>query len=303
MKLECRRGCRILLIALLFLMAAGLTYYFGILEFSLWLLFLPGLAISVIYFQIYGSALYIFFTGIYGLVVFYYTMASVDYQNYFEVTTAIYSFLFYLTNLLLISVLFSYRIEKLKKEKEKIKEVVLIDQLTGLKNYGYFVSRLEEERKRSDKEDRELSLVMIDIDHFKEFNDRFGHQRGNEILIKASKIIENNIRSKDIVCRYGGEEFAVILPDTSLEKAFEIAERIRKAFENEYFFGSKAFPRVRKTVSCGVASYPRQAKDEFELIDMADRALYYAKETGRNRTVCYGDEVELKWFKGIIEEI
>lgn len=303
MRSKCKIGCKLLLIALLFLMAAGPNYYLGILEFPLWLLFLPGLIVSVILFQIYGSVLYIFFTGIFGLVVFYRTIASSDFLGYFEITNAIYSFLFYLTNLLLVSVVFSYSIQKLKREKEKIKEVVLIDHLTGLKNYGYFVSRLEEERKRADREDKELSLIMIDIDYFKEFNDRFGHQRGNEILTRASKIIEKNIRSKDIVCRYGGEEFAVILPDTSLEKAFEIAERIRKAFEKEHFFGNKAFPRVRKTISCGVASYPRQAKDEFELIDMADRALYFAKETGRNKTVCYGDEVEHRWFKGIMEEI
>lgn len=301
MNLKFNQVQKILILLALFFAAAYVNFIFNFEEFYFWLLFLPGLVLASALFELYGAAFYTALVGLCGLVSFYYGFVSVD-MTYEEISTLLYGYLFFLVNLLLVSIVFTYYVKKLKKEKEAIKEIVLIDQLTGLKNYGYFVTRLQEERIRADREDKELSLIMIDIDRFKEFNDRFGHQRGNELLIKASKIIEENIRSNDIVCRYGGEEFAVILPGTSLKKAFEIAERIRKAFEETFFYGNKAFPRVKKTVSCGVASYPMQANDELELIDMADRALYYAKESGRNKTVIYSDEVELKWFKGLAGE-
>lgn len=286
----------------LFVLAAALNYYYGVVEFPLWFLFLPGFTLATVFFRIYGSVIYTFFMGVFGLLAFYRTLTVEMSITYDEITAILYSFLLLIINLLLIGVLFSYQLDKLRREKEKAKEVVLVDQLTGLRNYGYFVSRLEEERRKADKEDYELSLIMIDIDHFKEFNDRFGHSRGNELLKEIAALIDSNVRSQDIVCRYGGEEFAIILPKTSLEEAFEIGERIRKEVEKAYFFGSKAFPRVKKTISCGVASYPGQAADEYELIDMADRALYFAKESGRNRTVAYSEEVELKWFKGFVEE-
>lgn len=302
MKGKCTLFCKYVLLLLLFAVPAAAIKLAGAVEFSLWLAFLPGLALSSAWFRLYGVSFYVLATGIYGLVSYYLMLKNVEAFSTEELLLSFYSFLFLLINMLAIGFVISYQLEKTRREKEKFKETTLKDHLTGLRNYAYFINRLYEERVKADKEDRELSLIMIDIDHFKNFNDRFGHQAGNEVLKKVAKLIESNVRAQDVVCRYGGEEFAVILPGTNLKKASEIAERIRSSVEKEVFYGNRAFPRVRKTISCGVASYPSQAKDELELIDFADRALYFAKESGRNKTVAYGEEVEASWFKGLSEE-
>lgn len=291
------------LVSIAFIASAFVILNVNSLEPILWLIFIPGLMLAIYFFGFIGSSIYVLFTGIFGLYYIYDISYNQNIYTAEEIVSYFFSFSFILISMFAINLFFGLKFEQLKKESERIKKFVLIDHLTGLKNYGYFIDRLTEERERADKEDTELSLIMVDIDYFKDFNDRFGHQRGNELLEKAARIITSNVRSSDIVCRYGGEEFAIILPKTSIEKAYEIAERIRKAFENETFFGSKAYPRVRKTISCGISSYPTQAKDEFELIDMADRALYFAKEHGRNRTIVYSDEVETEWFKAINKEV
>lgn len=290
-------------IAGLFLLATAIVYQFGVLELQLWFFYLPGFGLATALYKLMGSVIYTFSMAVAGMAMFYITGSLNRLSSAEESSSMIYSFLFLIFNLMLIGVLFSLRVKKLKQDDERAKETLLVDQLTGLRNYGYFMGRLEEERRRADKEDYELSLIMIDIDYFKEFNDRFGHLRGNELIKEISKILEQNVRSHDIVCRYGGEEFAIILPRTTLNEAKEVAERVRKAVESRTFYGNRAFPNVKRTISCGVASYPGQASDEYELIDMADRALYYAKETGRNKSVVYSEEVERKWFKGISEEL
>jgi|GEM_PF-1985940 len=302
MKDRCNRFCKIAFLLFLYAIPVIGVIFTGVIEFPVWLGFFPGLLLSSTWFRIYGASFYVLATGVFGLVGYYRLIENFKAVGTEELLFNVYSFLFLLVIMLATGFLISYQLERMKKEKEKFKETTLKDQLTGLRNYGYFINRLYEERVKADKEDKELSLIMIDIDHFKNFNDRFGHQAGNEVLKKVARLIESNVRAQDIVCRYGGEEFAVILPGTSLKKAFEIAERIRSSVEKEVFYGNRAFPRVRKTISCGVAAYPSQAKDEFELIDFADRALYFAKESGRNKTVAYNEEVEAHWFKGLSEE-
>lgn len=154
----------------------------------------------------------------------------------------------------------------------------LTDKLTNLYNYGYFTKRIEEEVARADRYKRSVALVIIDIDHFKKYNDTYGHQKGNQVLVKLAQIFMENRRRSDVVFRYGGEEFCIILPETGGE-AQKFAERLRKIVEAEEFPG-----KVKITISAGVSYHPYKNKN-IGLVERADKALYEAKETGRNR-VC-----------------
>lgn len=185
---------------------------------------------------------------------------------------------------------------RLKKDHASLQNLSMTDKLTGLHNYGYFMDRLAEEKDRADRFGSKLSLIMIDIDYFKPYNDKFGHQKGNVFLEKLAKIFVKAVRSIDIVARYGGEEFAILLPNTSGEAA-EIAERIRRAVEATKFEGNDKEPLVAETISAGVATYPKDASNELELVDRADRALYFAKERGRNRICVYSPELDEVWEK------
>jgi len=156
----------------------------------------------------------------------------------------------------------------------------LTDGLTGLYNHRYFQEQLEVEVKRAQRYDLNLSLIMIDLDHFKEFNDSYGHLEGDSLLRKISQILKSSLRETDFVARYGGEEFAVILPETNKERASIAAERIRKTI-NEQTVGEGGVKMIR---SLGVASYPEDACLRADLIKKADEALYRAKREGRNRT-------------------
>ncbi|MEA3488794.1 MAG: diguanylate cyclase [Candidatus Omnitrophota bacterium] len=187
-----------------------------------------------------------------------------------------------------------YRIvERTNKELSilrKTKKLELLstkDGLTGLYNRRYFDERLEGELRRSRRNKRPLSLLMMDIDNFKKVNDRFGHTAGDGVLSEFARIVEDNVREKiDLTARYGGEEFAIILPDTGLQAAGSLAERIRKAVnETKINIGEK---RCNVTVSIGVATF--SVEDDLtgkELIKRADKALYRCKEEGRNRVTLW----------------
>lgn len=153
------------------------------------------------------------------------------------------------------------------------------DSLTGLWNYGYFQYKLDEELAKAQATQENLSVLMIDIDDFKKYNDSFGHIQGDQVLKEISGIIKDNCRKIDIVCRYGGEEFSLILPSNNKKEALLLAERIRKSVEKNNISGSKF------TVSIGVASFPQDHARKKELIKKADIALYQAKNKGKNRTV------------------
>jgi diguanylate cyclase (GGDEF)-like protein len=153
------------------------------------------------------------------------------------------------------------------------------DSLTGLANHGHMWSALEVEFARADRHARPLSVVMIDIDHFKAFNDRFGHPAGDEALCSVAHQLEANSRSHDVVARYGGEEFAVILPETSSDGAKLYAEKIRLSIEASGF-GPKR--EARLTISAGVAESADGMKTPQELMTLADSRLYAAKSGGRN---------------------
>ncbi len=153
------------------------------------------------------------------------------------------------------------------------------DSLTGLANHGHMWSALEVEFARADRHGRALSVVMIDIDHFKAFNDRFGHPAGDEALCAVAQQLEANSRSHDVVARYGGEEFAVILPETSSDGAELYAEKIRRSIEAVGFGPER---QARLTVSAGVAESTDGVKTPHELMELADSRLYAAKADGRN---------------------
>lgn len=153
------------------------------------------------------------------------------------------------------------------------------DPLTLLWNYGYFQYRLDEEIAKTNSSLLPLSLMMIDIDDFKKFNDNYGHIRGDEALRRISQIFKENCRKIDILCRYGGEEFSLILPANNKKEATLLAERIRKSVEAKKILNHKF------TISIGIASYPENSSNKKTLIQKADQALYAAKREGKNRVV------------------
>lgn len=154
-----------------------------------------------------------------------------------------------------------------------------VDPLTGLYNRRYMEGIMTREFMNARRHGRDLSVLMMDVDHFKNYNDKFGHQAGDNILKSVSKVFRDIVREVDLVARYGGEEFIAILPETPPDMAAMVAERIRTAVED----GNKV------TISIGAASYPGDSTDMVELIKDADIALYAAKDAGRNRTVKFSD--------------
>lgn len=161
------------------------------------------------------------------------------------------------------------------------------DSLSGLWNHGYFQYEFSKELKTSQRENQPLSLLMLDIDNFKNYNDTLGHQAGDKILREISNLLKEYSRREDCACRYGGEEFAIILPRTDKKTAFMIAERLRKRIEEQKFKHEEILPSKKLTISIGIASFPEDASDKDELIAKADSALYEAKRGGRNRVCVY----------------
>lgn len=177
----------------------------------------------------------------------------------------------------------SFRRIKLYKDIELL---AITDSLTEVHTRRYFMDRFGEEIDRAALRKTKLSIVMIDVDFFKSFNDQYGHLTGDRILKRVGQIIKENIREIDIAGRFGGEEFCVVLPETDLDGAVLAAERIRSAAESAKI---QAYDHVVKvTVSLGVATFPQGGSALDELLDNADWALYRAKSLGRNRTVAFG---------------
>jgi diguanylate cyclase (GGDEF)-like protein len=177
-----------------------------------------------------------------------------------------------------------------KIEREYIKmleDMINIDGLTELYNHRYFCDTLTEKVKIGNRENKPVSMIFIDIDHFKQYNDTYGHQKGDYILRKIGEIIKDNVRVDDIAARYGGEEFAVILPNTNEVQAMDIAEHLRKKIESTYFEGEESQPKGKVTASMGVSVYPDKSRSDVELIKSADDALYRAKFFNKNRVEAY----------------
>lgn len=166
----------------------------------------------------------------------------------------------------------------------KVEVQAITDGLTGLYNYRYFRTLLDQEFKRSIRYKRTMALIMVDIDHFKNYNDKNGHRSGDEALGIVADLIRKCCRDVDFAVRYGGEEFAILLPETKMKDAVVLADRLRNSIEDYYFKNEEMQPSGRLTISAGVAGYPHDSFSALELIDHADKALYQAK-TCRN-TVC-----------------
>jgi diguanylate cyclase (GGDEF)-like protein len=165
----------------------------------------------------------------------------------------------------------------------KLERLSVTDHLTGLYNHRFLRNRLEEELNRSTRHGLNLSIVFIDIDFFKIYNDFCGHLAGDAALRKTADILRAIVRDMDIVVRYGGEEFCIVLPDTSKEEAVVVAERIRQEIEKEKFPNEENLPLGRLTASVGIASFPEDGHTFTTLVHSADLALYSAKANGRNR--------------------
>lgn len=164
----------------------------------------------------------------------------------------------------------------------QLRELVNRDSLTGLHNRRYFDAELNSALADS-RPERSLCLLMIDIDHFKQINDNFGHQAGDDVLARLAGVLTSHCRGRDVICRYGGEEFTILMPEISLTNAKRRAERIRQAFaEMEVSFQGQS---LQVTLSIGLAACPLHADTAEELVGYADQALYHAKATGRNKVV------------------
>ncbi|MBI5492904.1 MAG: diguanylate cyclase [Deltaproteobacteria bacterium] len=181
---------------------------------------------------------------------------------------------------------FNVMVEAVKRRDEALKALAITDGLTGVYNYRYFKEELEKGVRNSLRYGRPMSLIMLDVDHFKAYNDAYGHPQGDMVLKKLAGVLMKCVREVDLPARYGGEEFVVILPETVSEGAFKTAERIRAKVEEEMIEpgGGNII-----TVSIGVATLPGDADSGVSLIEAVDRALYRAKEAGRNRVKRAGE--------------
>ncbi|MCG3196979.1 MAG: hypothetical protein GHCLOJNM_01460 [bacterium] len=173
----------------------------------------------------------------------------------------------------------------------ELEKLAITDGLTGLANHRAFQERLVRELSRAQRFQQEVSLLIIDIDHFKSINDRHGHQVGDQVLRSVADALQDQLRKMDYVARYGGEEFAVIMPQTRKTESVRIAERLRERMANERFV--KVDPTRSVTISVGVSEYPSDAREASQLVERADRALYFSKENGRNRVTPAGMDLSV----------
>jgi diguanylate cyclase (GGDEF)-like protein len=164
---------------------------------------------------------------------------------------------------------------------ERVKQLAYLDGLTGIFNRRYFELRITEEIERARRFRAGMAVVMVDIDQFKNLNDEFGHLLGDEVLRQVSSIFHQQLRKIDVVCRYGGEEFAILLSQTNGQHSQSVAEKLRRLVETWQFPG---VPRP-VTISAGIATYPEHGTTRDELVKSADAGLYAAKQSGRNRIV------------------
>jgi diguanylate cyclase (GGDEF)-like protein len=178
------------------------------------------------------------------------------------------------------------RAETLEKAG-KFEQLAITDPLTGLYNRRFLEDRLQEEFSRGERQQQSFCVLLADLDSFKIYNDLCGHLAGDKVLRKVAEIMRLSAREMDVVTRYGGEEFCLILPGTGKKESVFVGERIRRAIEAESFPGESHLPLGRLTASIGIATFPADGVTTNELIHAADLALYGAKQSGRNRLVLY----------------
>lgn len=207
-------------------------------------------------------------------------------SNYFQTD------LFLIGVFLLTAWLLGYYVEAEKKYREQLIDLANKDELTGLYNHRYFQGVIENEITNAKKTNKLVSLLFMDIDYFKRYNDLYGHVAGDRVIEKIGYIIESKLSSEGIAARYGGEEFAIIILGLNEDDAIVFGEEIRDAVENAYFEGQENLPNGNLTISVGVSCYPNKAKNKEELINRADDALYRAKFFNKNRVEAYHSILE-----------
>jgi diguanylate cyclase (GGDEF)-like protein/PAS domain S-box-containing protein len=185
----------------------------------------------------------------------------------------------------------NFQMEENKKLQEKLQEQAIRDSLTGLYNRRFLEENLGRELAQARRDEKTLCIAMIDVDNFKSFNDRYGHKAGDMILKSLGEILLTNTRKSDVSCRYGGEEFVVVMPNATTEGARKRAHHWRKAFQllQNSFNGQE----LQATISVGLASFPQDGESWESVLNAADRALYEAKRHGKNRVALY-QEVPLE---------
>lgn len=184
-------------------------------------------------------------------------------------------------------------IEERTKIQAELERMVTLDPLTELKNRRHFFELIRQEMNRSRRYNQPLSLIMLDIDHFKSVNDEFGHLVGDRVIVEVAKKINKTLRRVDVACRYGGEEFAVLLPETPLNQAVMVADRLWRIISKQPTVSSEL--KISITVSIGVASLEKgEIMSPDALLDRADQALYIAKKNGRNQVAAYNNSLKAK---------
>jgi diguanylate cyclase (GGDEF)-like protein len=242
----------------------------------LWPLFLFPLLLGAVFFFELGSLVVTVWLG--NFFVLYYSFAAAPTDELVR-QALLGTTLFFVCGLLLGRVQRRHR-----NTQRELAASTLTDRLTGLYNYGTFVDYLHNEITKVERYGGELCLLMLDLDHFKQFNDRHGHEAGNELLRRLGATIRSTVRTADLPARYGGEEFAVLIRGDETH-GYELAERLRRAVE-EVTVEVRGEPATT-TLSAGIATYPAAAADEAELIESADAALYESKRRGRNRVTIF----------------
>ncbi|WP_039918326.1 diguanylate cyclase [Cellvibrio mixtus] len=180
----------------------------------------------------------------------------------------------------------TYRLAiQLHKQKELLKQISRVDGLTGLYNRHYWETRVSDLMAMVRRSAQPLSLILLDVDHFKSINDTHGHLTGDQVLQQIARLLRLNLRESELLGRYGGEEFALVLPNTDKEAAYATAERLRRLVQLAHFDTDKGATGLSCTISLGVASYHAGFQSYSDWFRAADQALYAAKEEGRNKTV------------------
>lgn len=226
--------------------------------------------------------------------------------NYSQIATHFEGDIILISSLLITSFILSLYMNVEKVYNLKLKELAIKDGLTNLFNHRSFQGILESYIDKANKENKEVSLLFMDIDNFKNYNDVNGHQKGDLLLMKMGEILKKTVGDLGMVARYGGEEFAVILYNQDEKEALNLGEIIRQNIQDSYFDGQEHQPNKYITVSIGVSTYPRVAKDKEELIELADNALYRAKSFNKNRVERYYnilDEIDFNIDKKSLESI
>ena len=193
---------------------------------------------------------------------------------------------------LIISWTIGYYVDLRKKHIQSLNDLANIDGLTGLYNHRYFYDNFSKQIDACRAAHQELSLLFVDIDDFKFYNDFLGHQMGDDVLRAIAKIMTETVRPNTFIARYGGEEFAILFPDTNEAQALEEAEKLRCAVQQHYFPGQENLPSGNLTISVGVSTFPKKAKTDAELLKRADEACYRAKFLYKNRVEVYRSILE-----------